>query len=142
MSITAGMAVLNTETDVSAGAAVLFFALGAAAAFSVLEAVASHGFRKPMDEEPSTVTALGISLSLVSVGTASGLAWVIAHFVGGTVAWPLTGFVVSTVYPLAAGVELAIAQQARESSESETSEEKKQEEKDEKEEKEKGKEEE
>ncbi|MGW7358353.1 hypothetical protein ACWGI0_17410 [Streptomyces sp. NPDC054802] len=109
---------------------ILYFALGATAAFSLLEGLVSAGFRKPLEEEPSTVTALGISLSFLSVTTSVALAWATAHFVGGRLAWPITGFTISMVYPLIAGVELAVAQRARESSDSETSEEKDTEEED------------
>lgn len=59
----------------------------------------------------------------MSVATSVSLAWATAHFVGGLPAWPLTGFVVSAVYPTAAGLELAVAQMARESSDRETREE-------------------
>ncbi len=66
-----------------------------------------------MDEEPSATTALGISLSLASVGMSTCLAWLVADAVGGVPAWPLTGFLVSTAYPLAAGIELAVAERAQ-----------------------------
>ncbi|WP_236242667.1 hypothetical protein [Streptomyces sp. CC228A] len=115
VSITASMALLNSHTRVDGAAPVVYFALASAAA-SVLEALASHGFRKPMDEEPSATTALGISLSLASVGMSTCLAWLVADAVGGVPAWPLTGFLVSTAYPLAAGIELAVAERAREKS--------------------------
>jgi hypothetical protein len=98
--------------------------LGAAAAFSLLEGLVSAGFRKPLEEERSTVTALGISLSLLSVTTSVALAWATARFVGGRLAWPVTGFTISMVYPLIAGLEPAVAQRARESSDCETSDEK------------------
>ncbi|WP_236246106.1 hypothetical protein [Streptomyces sp. CC210A] len=116
VSITAAMALLNSRTDVTGAAPVVYFALASAAAFSLLEAVASHGFRTPLDEEPRATTALGISLSLASVGTSTCLAWLVADTVGGVPAWPLTGFLVATAYPLAAGVELAVAERAREKS--------------------------
>ncbi|MEW2636292.1 hypothetical protein AB0903_32780 [Streptomyces sp. NPDC048389] len=124
VSITGGLAMLNADARQPGTVHILYFALGAAAAFSLLEALVSAGFRKPLEEEPSTVTALGISLSFLSVTTAVALAWLTAHFVGGRLAWPITGFTVSMVYPLIAGVEPAVAQRARESSNTETGEEK------------------
>jgi hypothetical protein len=116
VSITAALALLNTEAKVSGAAHILYFALGAAVAFSILQAIASKGFRKPLEQEPSTVTAMGISLSVVSVGTSVALAWATAHFIGGVIAWPVTAFLVSVVYLLVAGMELAIAQRVEEPS--------------------------
>ncbi|WP_165985308.1 hypothetical protein [Streptomyces sp. YIM 98790] len=117
VSITASLALLNAEARLSGAVHIIYFALGAAAAFSMLEALGSAGFRRPLEREPGTVTALGISLSPVSVGSSALLAWAVAHFVGGLAAWPLTGFLVSVGYSTVAGVELALAQRAQESSE-------------------------
>lgn len=114
--ITVALGLLNTEAKVSGSAHYVYFALGAAAAFSVLEAVASSWFRRPLEQEPGTVTALGISLSLMSVGSSTAMAWGIAHFLGGAAAWPVTAFAVSVTYPLLAGVELALAHRAQEAS--------------------------
>ncbi|MFE4054060.1 hypothetical protein [Streptomyces sp. YIM B13518] len=113
MSITVAMALLNSEAKVSGVAHFVYFALGAALAFSVLEALATFGFRKPLESEPDTVTALGVSLSLVSVSASTTVAWACAHFVGGTAAWPLTSFLVSVVYLVVAGGELAAADRAK-----------------------------
>ncbi|MEU3897236.1 hypothetical protein [Streptomyces sp. NPDC045251] len=114
VTITAAAAVLNAEAGRSGSVHLLYFALGAAAGFSLLEAVATGGFRKPLEKEPSSVTALGVSFSVVSVALTVCLSWVAAHFLGGTGAWPLTGFLVSVLYPVGAGMELAAAQRVRE----------------------------
>ncbi|MFG2681142.1 hypothetical protein [Streptomyces sp. NPDC048392] len=116
VAITVAAALLNTEARVPGAAHLVYFALGAAVAFSLLQALASAGFRKPLEPEPSTVTAMGVSLSLVSVGTSVVLAWGCAHFVGGVVAWPVTSFTVSVVYLFVAGLELALAERAQASS--------------------------
>ncbi|MCP9624115.1 hypothetical protein FOH10_19885 [Nocardia otitidiscaviarum] len=123
VSITAGAALLNTEAHRAGAAQIFLFAMGAVAAFSLLEAVVSTGFRQRLDKEPSTVMALGVSLSFLSVGATIGVAWVVARFVGGTLAWPLAGFLIALVYPLLAGLELAIAQRARAAADDETPEE-------------------
>ncbi|SFB87748.1 hypothetical protein [Streptomyces aidingensis] len=117
VSITAALALLNAEAALSGVVHIICFALGAALAFSMLQAVASSGFRKPLEREPSTVTAMGISLSPLSVGATTLTAWAVAHFIGGLAAWPLAAFLVSVVYPLIAGFELSVAQRAMESSE-------------------------
>ncbi|MGC9540526.1 hypothetical protein [Streptomyces sp. UG1] len=120
VSITASAAMLHAEARQSGTAHLIYFAVGAAVAFSLLQTLATSGFRKPLEQEPSTVTALGIALSIVSVTTVVTLAWAVAHFVGGMAAWPLTGFLVSVVYPVAAGLELAVAQRFREASDEDT----------------------
>ncbi|MFD0315729.1 hypothetical protein [Streptomyces flavalbus] len=114
VSITTAGALLSVEAEPSGALPVVWFALAAALAFSVLEALATRGFRRPLEPEPSTVTALGVSFGLFSVGVSVGAAWLVAHFVGGTVAWPLTAFLVSLGYPTVAGLELAVAQRAQE----------------------------
>ncbi len=123
VSITASAAILNAEARQSGAVHLIYFAVAAAVAFSLLETVATRGFRKPLEQEPSTVTALGIAFSTASVTGAVALAWVVAHFVGGVTAWPLTGFLVSVVYPVAAGMELATAQRFREASDQDAKEE-------------------
>ncbi|MFC8367690.1 hypothetical protein ACFUIT_06775 [Streptomyces sp. NPDC057239] len=115
VSITIALGLLNVEAKVSGSASYIYFALGAAVAFSVLELLATTGFRKALEEEPSTVTAMGVSLSLVSVGVSALLAWATASLVGGVAAWPVTSFVVSVVYLLLAGTEFALAERARRS---------------------------
>ncbi|MBQ0983987.1 hypothetical protein KBZ10_05505 [Streptomyces sp. F63] len=116
VSITVAMAMLNAEARVAGVVHLISFALGAAAAFSLLQALASGRFRKPLEPEPSTVTAMGVSLSLLSVGTATLLAWACARFVGGVAAWPMASFSVSVAYLSVAGVELAVAERAQASS--------------------------
>ncbi|MER7895777.1 hypothetical protein ABTX62_06515 [Streptomyces sp. NPDC096046] len=116
VSVTVALGLLNVEAKVPGAAHLVYFALGAAVAFSVLELLASRGFRKPLEKEPSTVTALGVSLSLASVGSSVMLAWGTAHFVRGVLAWPVTAFLVSVVYCAVAGMELGLAQRAQESS--------------------------
>ncbi len=120
VSVTASAAILNLEARQSGAVHLIYFAAAAAVAFSLLETVATRGFRKPLEQEPSTVTALGIAFSIASVAGTVTLAWVVAHFVGGMAAWPMTGFLVSVVYPVAAGMELALAQRFREASDQDT----------------------
>ncbi|MZE75474.1 hypothetical protein [Streptomyces xinghaiensis] len=113
VSITVAGALLNTEAKVPGSVHLIYFALGAIAAFSLLQALASAGFRKPLEPEPSTVTALGVSLSVVSVGTSVLAAWGCARFIGGVVARPVASFAVSAVYLTVAGLELALAERAQ-----------------------------
>ncbi|ELS51312.1 hypothetical protein STVIR_7711 [Streptomyces viridochromogenes Tue57] len=117
VSITVALALLNADAKLAGTAHLIYFALGAAVAFSLLQALASAGFRKPLEPEPSTVTAMGVSLSLVSVGTSAVLAWGCAHYIDGVAAWPVTSFAVSAVYLMVAGAELALAERAQAASE-------------------------
>lgn len=115
VSVTIALGLLNVEAKAPGSAQYIYFALGAAVAFSVLELLATAGFRKALEEEPSTVTAMGVSLSLVSVGVSALLAWATASLIRGVAAWPVTSFVVSVVYLLLAGTEFALAERAQRS---------------------------
>jgi hypothetical protein len=110
VSITAGFAIMAAEQGSPAASSIALFALGAVAAFSLMQGVASVGFRRPLESEPTTVTSLAVSLSFLSVGSAVGVAWVVAVLADGTPAWPLGGFALSTAYGVSAGLELVIAE--------------------------------
>jgi hypothetical protein len=110
VSITAGFAIMSAEQGAPTASSVALFALGAVAAFSLMQGVASVGFRHPLESEPTTVTALAVSLSFLSVGSAVGVAWAVAVLAEGALAWPLGGFVLSTVYGVCAGLELVFAE--------------------------------
>lgn len=115
VSVTIALGLLTVEANEPGSAHYIYFALGAAVAFSVLELLATTGFRKPLEEEPSTVTAMGVSLSVVSVGVSALLAWAASSLVGGVAAWPVTSFSVSVVYLVLAGTEFALAERAQRS---------------------------
>jgi len=74
--------------------------------------VASGGFRHgPRDEEPVEVTALGSSVSFVSVGVALAVALVEARLVGGGwPAWPLGAFLATVAYLLLLALEIGLAE--------------------------------
>ena len=112
VAITAGLAVLTWQHQHLGGLHLLLFALGSAAAFAVLELVLTAGYRRPLDEEPTTVVALGVSLSALSVGISTAISWGVSLLAEGILVWPLTGFAVSLSYPLLSGLELAVAERA------------------------------
>ena len=94
MTITATFGILSVVASPTTVPDIFAFAGGAVAAYALVDGVASGGFRRgPRDEEPIEVTALGSSVSFVSVGMALAVALVEAQLVGGGwSAWPLGAF--------------------------------------------------
>ena len=83
-------------------------------AYAFVDGVASGGFRHgPRDEEPSEVTALGSSISFVSVGVALGVALMETQLVGSRVAWPLGAFSTTVAYLLLLALEIGLAERAK-----------------------------
>jgi threonine/homoserine/homoserine lactone efflux protein len=69
VTITATFGVLSVVASPTTVAEIFAFAGGAVLAYAIVDGVASGGFRHgPRDEEPVEVTALGSSVSFVSVG--------------------------------------------------------------------------
>src|SRR5215211_702389 len=102
VTITATFGILSVVTAVTTVLEIFAFAGGAVLAYALVDGVASGGFRHgPRDEEPSEVTALGSSISFVSVGAALAIALVEAQLVGGGwPAWPLGAFLATVAYLL------------------------------------------
>ena len=109
VTITATMALLSSIRGAPTALQVIAFAGGAVAAFAVVELVVSRGFTRGMEDEPSDVKELGSSISVLSVGSAIGCAYVAGRLVGGFVAWPLGSFVATVAYLFLFGVELSLA---------------------------------
>jgi hypothetical protein len=68
VTITATLAILNAVEGTPGVLEVFTFAAGAIAAFTLVEAVASRGFRRRLEDEPSVVEALGSAFAILSVG--------------------------------------------------------------------------
>jgi hypothetical protein len=112
VTITATFGILVTGTTTVLE--IFAFAGGAVLAYALVDAVASGGFRHgPRDEEPSEVTALGSSVSFVSVGAALAVALVAAQLVGGWAAWPLGAFSATVAYLLLLALEIGLAEIAK-----------------------------
>ncbi len=109
VTITATFGVLNTMRDTPGMPQILSFVVGAVLAFAVVEAAASRGYRHELEDEPSSIKALGSSISIFSVGGALGLAFVTAWMVGGLVVWPLASFLATGSYLLAFAMEITVA---------------------------------
>ncbi|MDG4786037.1 hypothetical protein O7626_08880 [Micromonospora sp. WMMD1102] len=112
VSITGSFGLLTTTTGTPSGIEIMLFGFGAAAAFTLLEILATKGFRRPLEEESVIVSAFGVSLSFLSVGITLGVAWLIGELLPGPEAWPVAGALASAIYLLLAGVQLAVAESA------------------------------
>ena len=109
VTITATFGVLSTTRGTPGGMQILAFVAGAVLAFAVVEAVASGGYRHEMEEEPSTIRALGSSISIFSVGGALGFVFAATRLMGGLAVWPLGSFLATVTYLLAFALEIAVA---------------------------------
>lgn len=90
------------------------YAAGIIAGVTLVEAVASRGFRVRMRGEPADVIALGSSFSFASVGLAVGVAALTGTILDSWLAWLLGPLLASSVYVIASGVEMALARTAQE----------------------------
>lgn len=117
--ITAAFAVLGASLGSPPVGDVFLYAGGAVAGVTVVEGVASRGFRVRMRGEPSDVIALGSSFSFASVGLSVGAAALAAAIVPTWVGWLLGPFFASSLYVIASGVEMALAHEAQKRRESE-----------------------
>ena len=88
----------------------LLFALAAVAAFTILEGLASRGFREPLPTHGSTVATFGTALNFVSVGAAVIAAVALSAFLVSDVAWPVCVFVAAVVYLVAESLEIVLAE--------------------------------
>ena len=97
VTITATFGVLSTMRDIPGMPQTLSFVMGAVLAFAVVEAAASRGYRHELEDEPSSIKALGSSISIFSVGGALGFVFAGMWLVGGLVVWPLGSFVATVI---------------------------------------------
>ncbi|HET7327760.1 MAG TPA: hypothetical protein VFJ14_10815 [Nocardioidaceae bacterium] len=100
---------------------VLLFALGAVGMISVVEAIASDGFRRRLASHPDDVVLLGTAGNLLSVLFSLGAVYVVGARVADPAVWAVAPMVAAGLYVLVEGAELAVAEyvQARKFSERE-----------------------
>lgn len=89
VTITAAFGVLSTTRGIPGAPEILGFVVGAVLAVALIEAMASGGFRHELEDEPSSVKALGSSISVFSVGGALGLVFAAEWLLRGFAIWPL-----------------------------------------------------
>jgi hypothetical protein len=114
VTVTAAFGILSTVGSTATVPGIFAFAGGAVSAYAFVDGVASGGFRHgPRDEEPIEVTALGTSISFVSVGAALLAVFAEARLVDGWFAWPLGAFLATVVYLSLLALEIGIADLAK-----------------------------
>ncbi len=78
--------------------------------FTVLQALLSRGFRRPMPQHATQTLTLGTSLNVLSVVAALGAAWGWLEVTSGSVAWAGSPLVAGVVYLLLESLEEAVAE--------------------------------
>lgn len=91
---------------------IFLFLGGAAAAFTLVELLASKGFKVTDHSEPEEVILVAASFNVFSIasGVAGGClaAWLLSRWI----AWLIGPFAATVVYLFVVGVELAVAERA------------------------------
>lgn len=105
---TTGAVLIGARGIPSALAAVAFMC-GAVSGFAAVGALAFGGVSKHFDQESGEARLIWGSFHFFSVGGAIGAAALVARYVEGFVAWPLAGFLFTSVYLLVLGAESAAA---------------------------------
>ena len=117
VTITATFGVLTSIAGPNRVVDVFTFAAGAAAAFTLTEAVASRGFRVRMRSEPPDVIVLGSAIAFPSVllavaaGALGGDLLMTAAWPGA--AWPVGSVAATTVFLLVSAGELLLGARAK-----------------------------
>ncbi|WP_413452857.1 hypothetical protein AA0Y32_08580 [Georgenia phoenicis] len=89
---------------------IFLFATGAVLSFTLLEAVLSRGFRRPMPQHRSHVLAVGTSLNIVSVLGGLGATWLLGTLMSHAAVWALAPFAAGVVYLLLESLETALGE--------------------------------
>lgn len=109
ITITASFGVLQLMLGSPRVGELIGFAVAAAIAFTVLQGVASSGFRRAPAVAPREVMMLGTALNFLSVATGVGAALLTAVVVTAPVGWPIGGFLAAFTYVMAEALEIAAA---------------------------------
>src|SRR5699024_6189080 len=88
---------------------IVLFVLAAGASFALIEVVATRAFTRSLEDEHTTVIALGSSLNLISIALAVGLAAGLAALLPTLLTWLIAPFSASTTYLLFTAVEMMAA---------------------------------
>lgn len=113
VTITATFGILSTTRGIPGAPEILAFVVGAVVAVALVEALASGGFRHEIEDEPSTVRALGSSISVTSVGGSLGIVFAAERLLGGFAIWPLGSLLATSSYLFAYALEIAVADRIR-----------------------------
>ena len=102
-------AVLVGAQGIPSTLAALAFMVGAVSGFAAVGAVAFGGVGKHFDQESGEARLIWGSFHFFSVGCAIGASALVARYVDGFAAWPLAGFLYTSIYLLVVGAESAAA---------------------------------
>lgn len=108
--ITTAYGILGTFHGHPSAFQVALFALGAIVAISLIEAVASRGFRHRPDTHPAEVVLLGTAANIVSVAICLAITYGVGAWLPEPLVWPLAPLLAAGVYLLVEAAELAIAE--------------------------------
>lgn len=106
--ITCSFGILSTLRGVPWMGGIALFAGGAVVAFALMEAAITGGFRHGLGDEPSSVKALGSSISVLSIGGALAVVYLVGGLPG-LAAWPLGSFLATVFYLCAFALEMSVA---------------------------------
>ncbi len=101
-------AVLTNAQGIPDTLAVLMFMVGAVSGFAFVGALAFGGVTERFDQERSQALLWG-SLHVFSVGLAIAVATLVAYGIKGFIAWPVGGFLSTTIFLLILGAESTAA---------------------------------
>ncbi len=105
-------AVLSHARGIPSTGSALLFLVGAVTAYAVVGGLAFGGFSEHLAPEPGRSVVWG-ALHFFSVGLAIAAASLVAHFVENDGAWPIGGFLATSLYLLTSAFQLALAHSAR-----------------------------
>jgi hypothetical protein len=117
--ITATFGVLSATAGSPGVGDVFSFVAGAVTGVSVIDAIATHGFKYRFRSEETDVIALAAALGYVSVGIAVGVAAGIGSILDGWIGWGIGAGAAALVYVVLSGFEMTLARIAQEDRESE-----------------------
>lgn len=109
ITITASYGALNQLAGSPELLHITGFAVGAALAFTALQAIVSRGFRRRPGTAPREVVLLGTALDVVSVALGLGAAMLAGALLPPAAAWPFGGLAAAAVFALSQAVELMVA---------------------------------
>lgn len=112
--ITASFGVLSATCGSPDVLDVFAFVGGAVTGVSLLDGIATHGFRRRFRSEDSDVIALGAALGYLSVGLAVGAAALAGKLLTDWPAWVVGSFAATLVFVLLSGLEMTVARIAQE----------------------------
>ncbi|MFD0902081.1 hypothetical protein [Actinomadura sediminis] len=109
--ITSSFGALNKLAGSPSLVDIFGFAMGAAAAFTLLQAVTTEGFRRRPGTGPREVDLLGTALGIVSVALGLGAAVAAGLALPAGAAWPVGAFVAAMAFTLGQALLLMLAVQ-------------------------------